>query len=113
MAGNQRTPEIVVDDAAFQVGLRQAVSRLKLDTEADLVRLGQRAVRSMRQFCPVDTGRLRNSIGMSQGRDGRGLFVDVGTNVEYGPPVEYGTSTQESQPFVRRGLAEAVAAGLR
>lgn len=113
MAGQQRTTTIDVDADAFLAGLRQAVGRLKLDTEADLIRLGQRAVRNMRQLCPVDTGRLRNSLGMTQGRDGKGLFIDVGTNVEYAPPVEYGTSRQAAQPFVRPGLAEAVQQGLR
>lgn len=113
MAGNQRTPEVIVDDAAFQAGLKRAIGMIKLDTEADLVRLGQRCVRAMRQFCPVDTGRLRNSIGVTQGRDSRGLYLDIGTNVDYGPPVEYGTSVMTAQPFVRRGLAEGIAGGLR
>lgn len=113
MAGNQRAPQVIVDDRAFQDGLRRAVASLKLDTEADLIRLGHRAVRAMRQFCPVDTGRLRNSIGMTQGRDGRGLFIDVGTNLDYAPPVEFGTRHQEPQPFVRRGLEQTVQGGLR
>lgn len=113
MAGNQRTPEVIVDDDAFQAGLKRALGRIKLDTEADLVRLGQRCVRAMRQFCPVDTGRLRGSIGVTQGRDGRGLYLDIGTNVDYALPVEYGTRYQEAQPFVRRGLAEGIQGGLR
>lgn len=113
MAGQQRTTGVIVDDAAFQAGLKQAVARLKLDTEADLVRFGQRAVRSMRQLCAVDTGRLRGSIGVSQGRDARGLFLDIGTSVDYALPVEYGTRYQAAQPFVRPGLAEAAAQGLR
>jgi HK97 gp10 family phage protein len=38
-------------------------------------------------MCPVDTGRLRNSIT----HDVRDDKVYVGTNVEYAPYVEYGT----------------------
>lgn len=113
MAGNQRVPDIIVDDAAFQAGLRAAIGRMKLDTEADLARFAQRAVRAMRQFCPVDYGVLRGSINATAGRDARGLFYDVGTNLEYGPPVEFGTRHQAAQPFVRRGLEEAVQGGLR
>lgn len=113
MAGQQRTAGVILDDRAFQAGLQRELKRLDLQTEADLVRLGQRAVRNMQQLCPVDTGRLRSSIGMTSGRDGRGPYIDVGTNVEYALPVEYGTSTSKAQPFVRPGLAEAIAQGLR
>lgn len=113
MAGNQRVPDIILDDEAFQAGLRRAVAGIKLETEADLARFAQRVVRSAKQFCPVDYGVLRGSIGATAGRDARGPFYDIGTNLEYGPPVEFGTSRQEAQPFMRRGLAEAAQAGLR
>lgn len=48
---------------------------------------------------PVDTGRLRSSIGVERREDG--LSADVGTNVEYAPHVEYGTVTQSAQPYMR------------
>lgn len=48
---------------------------------------------------PVDTGRLRSSLGQEV-VDSQGLSRDVATNVEYAPYVEYGTSTQEAQPFL-------------
>lgn len=113
MAGQQRQGGVILDTAAFEAGLRRQLDQLTLETEADLIRLGQRAVRSMRQFCPTDTGRLKNSIGLTQGRDSRGLYVDVGPAVDYAVHVEYGTRHQRAQPFVRPGLAEAVAQGLR
>lgn len=113
MAGAQRVAQVIVDDAAFQAGLQRAVRQLKLETEADLQRLALRAQRAMRQLCPVDTGRLRNSIGVTTGRDGRGMYVDVGPATDYAVHVEFGTRYQDAQPFVRRGLAEAVAGGLR
>lgn len=111
MAGQQRFSGWDVDSADFQRGLEVAVERMKVTTEAGLIRLGLRAVRAMKQFCPVDYGVLRSSIGMTQGKDARGLYVDLGTSVEYALPVEFGTSTQEAQPFVRPGLAEAVKQG--
>lgn len=112
MAGAQRGTTVDVDAADFLAGLRRAIDGLVLDTEADLMRLAQRAVRNMRQLCPVDLGTLRGSIGLTTGRDGRGLYVDVGTDLEYAPPVEYGTRHMRAQPFVRPGLAEAVRGGL-
>ena len=51
-----------------------------------------------KRLCPVDTGRLRNSIThvVRPSEDS----VYVGTNVEYGPYVELGTSQSKKQPFL-------------
>lgn len=49
--------------------------------------------------CPVDTGRLRNSI--THVVDTIWGDVYIGTNVEYAQYVELGTSKQEAQPFLR------------
>lgn len=42
-----------------------------------------------KKLCPVDTGRLRNSITFNV--DESESSVSIGTNVEYGPYVELGT----------------------
>ena len=52
-----------------------------------------------KRACPVDTGRLRNSITHAI-FDGDEPYAIIGTNVEYGPAVEYGTSKQKAQPFL-------------
>lgn len=49
-------------------------------------------------LCPVDTGRLRNSITHGMVDD---HTVAIGTNVEYGPHVELGTVRQKAQPYLR------------
>lgn len=50
--------------------------------------------------CPVDTGRLRNSItGESDEKT-----AQVGTNVEYGPYVELGTSRMAERPFIKPAI---------
>ena len=49
--------------------------------------------------CPVDTGNLRGSI--THEVDAAGNAVYIGTNVEYAPYVELGTSRQGAQPFLR------------
>lgn len=48
-------------------------------------------------YCPVDTGNLRNSI--THTRDESSAYI--GTNVEYGPYVELGTSKQKAQPYLK------------
>lgn len=50
---------------------------------------------------PVDTGRLRQSIGLQKRGEGH---YRVGTNVEYAPYVEYGTRRMAAQPFMRPAL---------
>jgi HK97 gp10 family phage protein len=75
-----------------------------LNSERDLLRLGYRVQSEARKLCPVDTGRLRASIDVKSGRDARGPYVEVGTNVDYGPFVEYGTSKSAAQPYMRPAL---------
>lgn len=56
--------------------------------------------------CPVDTGRLRQSIGLQKVGEGH---YRVGTNVVYAPFVEFGTRRTRAQPFMRPAM-EAVKA---
>lgn len=48
-------------------------------------------------ICPVDTGRLRASITHAVEED----TAYVGTNVEYAPYVELGTSKMAARPYLR------------
>ena len=51
---------------------------------------------------PVDTGRLRNSIT----HEVEGRYAIIGSNVEYAPHVELGTSRSKAQPFLRPAVEE-------
>lgn len=55
----------------------------------------------------VRTGRLRGSITWRLGQDELGLYADIGTNVEYGPYVELGTSRMAARPFLVPALPAA------
>ena len=55
--------------------------------------------------CPVDTGRLRNSITHVLKGD-VSPAVYIGTNVEYGKYVEEGTSKHDAQPFLKPAATE-------
>lgn len=65
----------------------------------DLRRKAERVTQEAKRLCPVSphgsgenrSGHLRSSIGMDLGRDERGLYAQIGTNVEYGLFVELGT----------------------
>ena len=98
------TTTVDMDDAAFRKALPAALNRIKLRTEGDLSRLGLLVQNEARKLAPVDTGRLRASIQHTPGRDSKGAYVDVGTNVEYAVFVEYGTSRSPAQPYMRPAL---------
>lgn len=48
---------------------------------------------------PVDTGRLRNSIANEVVDSEKAVYI--GTNVEYAPYVELGTSKMPARPFIK------------
>lgn len=56
--------------------------------------------------CPVDTGRLRNSITHER-NDAEGQ-VQIGSNVEYATFVEYGTSRMKAQPFLEPAILDNI-----
>lgn len=53
---------------------------------------------------PIDTGRLRSSI--LKGKTNKGF--KVGTNVEYAPFVEHGTSRVSARPYLFNSFNESV-----
>lgn len=65
--------------------------------ERALTRIGLQAETYAKRECPVDTGNLRNSI--TNAADDKSAYV--GTNVEYAPYVELGTSRAKAQPFIK------------
>lgn len=49
----------------------------------------------------VDEGRLRSSYTYQTGEEAGDPYVDVGTNVEYAPFLEFGTVKMEPRPHLR------------
>lgn len=66
--------------------------RSQVSTSADSI------TRVAKQLCPVDTGRLRDSIHPEFSNNG--MDAQVVTDVFYAPFVEFGTSRQRAQPFL-------------
>lgn len=67
--------------------------------DAALTAIGLTAESYAKELCPVDTGRLRNSITnvVELGENA----VYIGTNVEYAAYVELGTSRMGARPYLR------------
>ena len=69
-----------------------------------LTMIGMLAEGYAKKACPVDTGRLRNSISWAVLDDS----VYIGTNVEYAPYVELGTSKMAARPYLRPAVTDHV-----
>lgn len=80
---SNRLPQIA---AGLRPKASQIVRRTALSIEAGAKRV-----------VPVDTGNLKNSLQTQMVSD---LEAEVGTVVEYGPYVEFGTSRQPAQPYL-------------
>lgn len=82
--------------------LHRALLKVNQEGQRTVRREVQRSLlniqRGAKERCPVDTGRLRASIATETTDDG--LSGVVGTNVEYGPFVEFGTSRMVAQPYL-------------
>ena len=67
-----------------------------------LVAIGMTAEGHAKKITPVDTGRLRNSITHAATDDA----AYIGTNVEYAPYVELGTSRNKAHHMLKRAASE-------
>lgn len=75
----------------------EALAMLEAAIEKALIESAETVVNEAKILCPKDTGNLANSIERSDVEDNT---VAVGTNVEYGPPVELGTSKMAPRPYL-------------
>lgn len=64
-----------------------------------LVRGALKVELAAKEMCPVDTGRLRGSITTDK-RYIQKYLVKVGTNVDYGIYVEFGTKKMDARPYL-------------
>jgi len=87
-------------ESAFDSMLSEADTRL---VEA-MTNAGLAIERGAKGRAPVDTGNLRASIESNTETKAKQITTEVGTNVEYAPFVELGTSTMAAQPFLRPAL---------
>lgn len=70
--------------------------------EQALIAIGMTAETYAKRECPVDTGRLRNSISHAYDDDS----AYIGTNVEYAAFVELGTSRMKPRPYLKPAATE-------
>jgi HK97 gp10 family phage protein len=112
----------------------EVLDELDSRVEVALEKIGLRAETHAKKACPVDTGLLRNSI--THALDGESTAISeytddpkkqsgsysgnapeesegkrtvyIGTNVEYAQDVEFGTSKQKPQPYLKPAVTDHV-----
>ena len=87
------------DSVEITDNTEEVKSELLEKIERGLIACGLTAEGHAKSLCPVDTGRLRNSITNQVDMSEQAVYI--GTNVEYAPYVELGTSRMPARPFLR------------
>ena len=83
--------------AQVEAAIDQAIAKA-------LTMIGQQAEGYAKLMCPVDTGRLRNSITNQIYLQENAVYI--GTTVEYAPYVEFGTSRRSPHPYLKPAASE-------
>ena len=100
-----------MDNTTVEVKITNDMSKEHLEAvekakSAALEALGLTVERYAKEKCPVDTGRLRNSIAHTTDQD----YAYCGTNVEYAPYVEMGHHTPSGKFVAPRPYLKPAAA---
>lgn len=90
--------KVIVDDHTAEV-----LAALKEKKAIALASIGQECEGYAKKNCPVDTGRLKNSITNKVVKSEDAVYV--GTNVEYAPYVEYNEKARHDPPKFGGGKA--------
>ena len=80
----------LVFDFKFDDNSKEILEAMDNQVNAWLEAIGEDAAGTAADVCPVDTGRLKNSISSAVVEDEKAVYI--GTNVEYAPYQEFGTS---------------------
>lgn len=83
----------------------KALEELQRKIEMALIAIGATAESHAKDYCPVDTGRLRNSISNTHDADS----AYIGSNVEYAAYVELGTSRRKAKPYLKPAVTQHTA----
>jgi HK97 gp10 family phage protein len=95
---------MIISDIEIQDHSAEIIAEIKAKMPAVLEMLGQAGENNAKfeitALGAVDTGNLRNSISHTDD----GEYAYIGTNVEYAPYVEMGTSRMPERPFLRNAV---------
>lgn len=82
---------------------KRVLSAVESAKVSALSSIGDIVVDRAKSKAPVDTGKLQDSIRKDMLRDD---YVIISANTDYAQYVEYGTSKQAAQPYMRPAVTE-------
>ena len=91
-----------MSDVKFINRSAEVLRALDIQKTQALEAIGARAETHAKANTPVDTGNLRNSMAHAV----KGDSAYIGTNVEYGPYVEFGTSRNKAHHMLKKAATE-------
>lgn len=91
-----------MSDVKFIDRSSEVLRELAVRKTQALEAIGMRAETHAKALTPVDTGNLRNSMAHAVSVDA----VYIGSNVEYAPYVEYGTSRTKAHHMIKKAATE-------
>lgn len=80
----------------YNGGLKNIADMLENSMESIILSAGESVKNSAQSMCPVDTGKLRDSISVSA----EGNKAVISANTDYAAYVEFGTSKMPPKPFL-------------
>lgn len=89
---------VVVEDNS-----KECIAAKNAAIQKALEMIGLQAEGYAKLECPVDTGRLRNSITHAQEDEQTEV---IGSVVEYAPYVEFGTQRSKAQPYMKPAVMD-------
>jgi len=91
---------------SYKSNLNKVLSALDKAQIQALKKIGFLVQAESTDGCPVDSGRLKQSITNQVNEDDKS--VDIGTNVDYAVYVHEGTSKQSAQPFIKDAVLKNI-----
>lgn len=91
-----------MSDVTFNNNANEVLEEFHEQIAVALETIGLVAEGYAKRLCPVDTGRLRNSI--SHAVDNNAAYI--GTNVDYAVYVEMGTVKTRAQPYLKPAIVD-------
>ena len=96
-------------DITYDNGLLNAAQKIERDFADIIGQCAQIVCDRAKEICPVDTGRLRDSITAES--DGEKAYVSA--NTDYAAYVEFGTSKTAPHPYLVPALLDSAGAVAR
>lgn len=84
----------------WQQGERIWQEKVVSMTLAEVEKTALAIERDAKMIVPVDTGKLRNSIRSEIKKTATTINAETGTDIEYGPVIEFGGARQRAQPYL-------------